>query len=154
MGKRMIVSAPLFLICVGLLMWTLFDSKGFSQIWQYFAWGDQLTVAFAFASMTIYLMRRKCFFYHTLIPGGWYAFIAMSSIIGSAKIGFGQLAGVDEHSLWICAYVFGGLTGGFFIAVIYWWGKHSSKKSDVFIEDTQETIIEKQGTFVEPLVTI
>jgi carbon starvation protein CstA len=58
-----------------------------------------VTIAFTFAAITVYLMRRQRFYWIALIPGGWYTFIPMTAILASPKIGFNQIPGVNSHAL-------------------------------------------------------
>jgi carbon starvation protein CstA len=62
MKKRLLVAVPIFIVTAGLMFFGLFMPSGFNYLWRYFAWTDQTTVAFTFAFITIYLIRKFEFY--------------------------------------------------------------------------------------------
>ena len=87
--NRLAVSLPIFVLVALVLIWAKMSSGGFTILWRYFAWSNQTIALFAFAIITIYLMKRKYKLIPlmSLIPGAWYAFITFTYIC-NAKIGF------------------------------------------------------------------
>ena len=66
--KRLIVSIPIFLITVGVLLYSLRDAEGFKIIWRYFAWCNQTLSVFTLWAITVYLVRNNKNFYIALLP--------------------------------------------------------------------------------------
>ena len=67
-SKRMIICIPLFLITMGVLIYSLSDAEGFKIIWRYFAWCNQTLSVFTLWAITVYLGRSKKNFYISLLP--------------------------------------------------------------------------------------
>ncbi len=68
MRGRMIITIPLFLVTMGLLIFSLRDKAGFDIIWRYFAWLNQLLSVFTLWMVTAYLVREGRNFYVSLLP--------------------------------------------------------------------------------------
>ena len=62
MMNRIIVAAPLFIAALILLQ------VNFDVIWRYFAWSNQTLATATLWTITIYLVRKKKFYWITLIP--------------------------------------------------------------------------------------
>ena len=67
-GKRLMVCIPLFLLTIGVLVYSLSDAEGFKIIWRYFAWCNQTLSVFTLWAITVYLVREKKNYYITLLP--------------------------------------------------------------------------------------
>lgn len=85
--NRLAVSSVLFVLTAVILVFAKIGSGGFNVLWRYFAWANQTIAVFAFAMITVYLIRQKKFFPISLLPGMFYMFV-ISSYILEAKIGF------------------------------------------------------------------
>ncbi len=85
--NRVIVSACIFVPVIIILVYAKLNANGFNILWRYFAWSNQTIGVFAFAMITVYLMKVKKAYFPALIPGMFYCFI-VSSYILNAKIGF------------------------------------------------------------------
>lgn len=70
-----------------ILLFSKLNANGFNILWRYFAWSNQTIAIFAFALITVYLMREKKNYVMSLIPGCFYCFI-ITSFIFNAAIGF------------------------------------------------------------------
>ena len=68
MSKRLLICIPLFLLTIGVLMYSLSDAEGFKIIWRYFAWCNQTLSVFTLWAITVYLVREKKNYYITLLP--------------------------------------------------------------------------------------
>ena len=68
MGKRLLICIPLFLLTIGVLVYSLSDAEGFKIIWRYFAWCNQTLSVFTLWAITVYLVREKKNYYITLLP--------------------------------------------------------------------------------------
>ena len=67
-GKRLLVCIPIFLMTIGVLVYSLTDAEGFKIIWRYFAWCNQTLSVFTLWAITVYLVREKKNFYIALLP--------------------------------------------------------------------------------------
>jgi len=67
-AKRLLICIPLFLITIGVLVYSLSDAEGFKIIWRYFAWCNQTLSVFTLWAITVYLVREKKNYYITLLP--------------------------------------------------------------------------------------
>lgn len=85
--NRFFISSVLFALTALILVFAKIGSGGFTILWRYFAWANQTIAVFAFAMITVYLIRQKKFFVISLIPGMFYMFVIASYIL-EAKIGF------------------------------------------------------------------
>ena len=68
MSKRLLISIPIFLITVGILLFSIRDKAGFDIIWRYFAWSNQALSVFTLWALTVYLTRKEKPYLVTLIP--------------------------------------------------------------------------------------
>ena len=67
-AKRLLICIPLFLLTIGVLVYSLSDAEGFKIIWRYFAWCNQTLSVFTLWAITVYLVRNKKNYYITLLP--------------------------------------------------------------------------------------
>lgn len=67
-GKRLLICIPIFLITIGVLVYSLTDAEGFKIIWRYFAWCNQTLAVFTLWAITVYLVNEKKNFFISLIP--------------------------------------------------------------------------------------
>ncbi|GAB6011549.1 carbon starvation CstA family protein [Viscerimonas tarda] len=68
-SKRLLISVPIFLVTIGILLYSFQDKAGFNIIWRYFAWCNQALSVFTLWAITVYLVRRaKKYFWLTFIP--------------------------------------------------------------------------------------
>ena len=65
---RLVISIPIFLLTIGLLVWSFGDAEGFKVIWRYFAWCNQTLSVFTLWAITVWLVREKKNYYVTLFP--------------------------------------------------------------------------------------
>ena len=66
--KRLMICIPLFIITMGVLIYSLSDAEGFKIIWRYFAWCNQTLSVFTLWAITVYLVINNKNFYITLLP--------------------------------------------------------------------------------------
>lgn len=66
--KRLMICIPLFLVTMGVLIYSLSDAEGFKIIWRYFAWCNQTLSVFTLWAITVYLVQNKKNFYIALLP--------------------------------------------------------------------------------------
>lgn len=65
---RLLICIPMFLLAIGLLLYSLRDAEGFGKIWRYFAWANQALAVFTLWAVTVYLARAGKNYGVTLIP--------------------------------------------------------------------------------------
>ena len=78
--KRVVTTIPLILIVAALLWWSNLSAKSFSNLWNYFAWGNQMLAATTLMAGTVWLLRegKKLACCITLLPG-----MFMTSVIAT-----------------------------------------------------------------------
>jgi carbon starvation protein CstA len=78
--KRIVTTLPLILIVAALLWWSNLSAKSFSNLWNYFAWGNQMLAATTLMAGTVWLLRegKKLACCITLLPG-----MFMTSVIAT-----------------------------------------------------------------------
>lgn len=98
-SKRLIICVPLFLVAIGIILYSLNDKEGFDMIWRYFAWTNQTLAVFTLWALTVYLVQERKLYVITLIPAlfmtavcSTYIFIAPEGLNLSA--GISQLIGL------------------------------------------------------------
>lgn len=67
-GKRLMVSAPLFASAVAILVWQMDNPDSFNTIWKYFGWANQTLSVFTLWSITVYLALKRKNYILTMIP--------------------------------------------------------------------------------------
>ncbi len=110
-AKRLGLSAILFTLVAGILVWAKTNAQGFAILWRYFAWSNQILSLFAFAAITVWMFEngKSKFVWMPLIPGTFYAFVTMSYIL-NAQIGF--------NLSWTFAYVIAAVLAAAYMAAV------------------------------------
>lgn len=67
-AKRLLICIPIFLITIGVLIYSQKDAEGFKIIWRYFAWCNQTLAVFTLWTIVVYLVRERKNFYIALLP--------------------------------------------------------------------------------------
>lgn len=82
-SKRLIICIPMFLVSIGILIYSLNDKNGFEMIWRYFAWTNQTLAVFTLWTLTVFLQQNHKAYIVTLLPAlfmtmvcGTYIFVA------------------------------------------------------------------------------
>ena len=68
MRRRLYICIPMFVLAIGLLLYSLRDANGFNMIWRYFAWANQTLAVFTLWAITVFLAVSKKTYIITLIP--------------------------------------------------------------------------------------
>ena len=120
-GKRLGLSAIIFALVAGILVWAKFDTNGFNTLWRYFAWSNQTLALFALACIAIWMFRngKGKYAWIPMIPGVFYAFVTCSFIM-NAKIGF--------NIPWTGAYIIGAVFTAAYLGVVLWYGKKTANQ--------------------------
>ena len=66
--KRLLICIPLFIITMGVLIYSISDADGFKIIWRYFAWCNQTLSVFTLWAITVYLVENRKNYYISLVP--------------------------------------------------------------------------------------
>jgi carbon starvation protein CstA len=79
-ATRVLTCLPLIAIVAALLWWSNRDAKSFNNLWNYFAWGNQMVSATALMCGAVWLIRqgKKAASLMALLPG-----IFMTAVVGS-----------------------------------------------------------------------
>ena len=111
-SKRLLICIPLFLVAIGLLLYSQKDKDGFDMIWRYFAWSNQTLAVFTLWALTVYLVQSRKLYIITLIPALFMTAVC-STYIFIAPEGLGMQAGISQ--------IIGGcITVAVFILFIIW----------------------------------
>lgn len=87
--SRLIICIPIFLITIGVLLYSLRDAEGFDMIWRYFAWVNQTLSVFTLLAVSVFLAkeRRGHYYLVTFIPA-LFMLAVCCSYIAVAPEGF------------------------------------------------------------------
>jgi carbon starvation protein CstA len=98
--KRIATCLPLIVIVSGLLWWSNQNAKSFNNLWNYFAWGNQMLSATTLMASTVWLLRRgkKCASLVTLVPGVFMTMVIAAFILWTPGKG-GQPWGIVPGGL-------------------------------------------------------
>ena len=120
-AKRLGLSAVIFALVAGILVFAKLNTQSFNILWRYFAWSNQTLSLFAFLAITVWMFEngKGKFCWIPLIPGGFYAFITMTYIF-NAKIGF--------NVPWTGAYIIGVTLAVAYVAFAVVYGKKRGAK--------------------------
>ena len=88
MRHRLYISVPMFLVAVGLLLYSLRDKNGFDMIWRYFAWANQTLSVFTLWAITVFLAKAGKLYWVTFIPALFMTGVCIT-YISIAPEGFG-----------------------------------------------------------------
>jgi carbon starvation protein CstA len=104
--KRIMTTLPLIVIVAALLWWSNLNAKTFSNLWNYFAWGNQMLSATTLMAGTVWLLRegKKLACCVTLIPGMFMTAGIATSILWTPGTG-GMPVGVVPGGLSLCPSV-------------------------------------------------
>ena len=94
--NNLMLALPIFIVVAAILVWAKADSSGFNVLWRYFSWANESTAVFAFAMISVYMMRNKMPYLMALLPGMFYMYVVTSYIL-NAQIGF--------NLPWAAAYI-------------------------------------------------
>ena len=101
-SKRLLICIPIFLITMGVLVYSLTDADGFKIIWRYFAWCNQTLSVFTLWAITVYLVQNRNNFYIALIPALFMTLVC-STYICIAPEGLSLPHGISYIIGGVCA---------------------------------------------------
>lgn len=86
--NRLLISIPIFAVTFVIML------VDFDVLWRYFGWCNQTLSVFTLWAVTVYLARRRKFYWITLIPALFMTVVCVSYIL-FAKVGLGLPIGVS-----------------------------------------------------------
>lgn len=94
MSMRVLTCIPLMAAVAGLLAWSNASARSFGQLWNYFAWGNQVLAASTLSAAAVWLFRSGKNGFVALVPGVFMTFIVASYILWispahGGPVGFG-----------------------------------------------------------------
>lgn len=116
---KILVGVGMVIASLALLFIVKFQPDGFSIIWRYFAWSNQILVVFTLAVATSWCVKQNKSILFTVVPGAFYLYVVASFIL-NAKVGF--------NLSWDMSYLISGLLSLAFIA-FFSYKKIQNKKS-------------------------
>lgn len=112
--NNLAMAGIIFSAAAGILIFAKANTSGFNVLWRYFSWANECTAVFAFAVISVYMMRNKMPYLMALLPGMFYMFV-VSAYILNAQIGF--------RLPWAASYIGAGILSFAFGAVLVKFGK-------------------------------
>jgi len=128
-GKRILTCLPLIAVVALLLGWSNQSPKTFNNLWNYFAWGNQMIAVTALMTGTVWLLRegKGLKSLVTLLPGMFMTTVVVSFILWTPGKG-GQPWGLVPGGLplgW--AVAIGAAVACAFAGFVIWLGKREGK---------------------------
>ncbi len=121
MAKRMLTTLPLILTVALLLAWSQSDVESFNQLWNYFAWGNQVLAASTLLAAAVWLFKERKNGFIALIPGAFMSLVVLSFIlwVSPEKNGPVGLGLEINNALIISAFI---------VFALVWWAFRLGKK--------------------------
>lgn len=113
--RRLLVSLPIIAISFLLMQ------VDFTILWRYFAWSNQTLSVFTLWAVTVYLARRRKFYYITLVPALFMTMVCTTYILFAP---LGQPMPGIGLSLHTAVIVAAGVSTGFLAAFARWLRKN------------------------------
>jgi carbon starvation protein CstA len=87
--RRIVTCIPLVAVVSLLLWWSNQNAKSFNNLWNYFAWGNQMLSATTLTAATVWLVRqgRRFSALVTLVPGMFMTMVVTSFILRTPGTG-------------------------------------------------------------------
>jgi len=80
-ANRVILCLPLIVIVALLLWWSNLSASTFNQLWNYFAWGNQVLASCTLAAGAIWLGVRNKSIWIAWLPGAFISFVVITYIL-------------------------------------------------------------------------
>ena len=116
--NNLMLALVIFGVVAGILVYAKADTGGFNILWRYFSWANESTAVFAFAMITIYMIKNKMPYIMALIPGMFCMYVVASYIL-NARIGFSLP--------WTASYIISAVITLGYGAVLILYGKKQNK---------------------------
>ena len=79
--KRLLICVPMFIVAIGILLYSQQDAAGFDMIWRYFAWTNQTLAVFTLWALTVYLVKARKNYWITLLPALFMSAVCSTYIL-------------------------------------------------------------------------
>lgn len=94
LSSRVLLCLPIIALVAALIWWSNISAKSFNQLWNYFAWGNQVLAACTLTAATEWLIARRRNALITIVPGAFMCFIVLCYILWispahGGPVGFG-----------------------------------------------------------------
>ena len=123
--NRLLLCLPLIVVVSLLLWWSNLSASTFNQLWNYFAWGNQVLASCTLTAGTVWLFRHGKPGWITAVPGAFMTFIVTTYILWISPAHGGPLGkppvgcGLELHTAYVLAILFCLVTTGWSI----WYGR-------------------------------
>ena len=104
----------IFAVVAAVLYFAKTDKSGFALLWRYFSWANETIAVFAFAMISVYMIKNNMPYLMAVLPGTFYMYM-VSTYILHAPIGFGLE--------WTLSYVLAAVCAGLYATAIVKFGK-------------------------------
>ena len=112
--NNLLLALPIFALVEGILIYAKIDAGGFGKMWRYFSWSNECIAVFAFAMISVYMIRHDMPYPLALMIGMFYMFVVTSYIL-SMSIGF--------QFSWTVSYIVAGAASLLYGVSIIYFGK-------------------------------
>ena len=125
--NRFYVTLPLIVLVVGLLAWSQISAKTFNNLWNYFAWGNQVLAASTLLAGSVWLFKANKNGWIALLPALFMAFIVFTYILWISPSHGGPIGfGMGLH----CAYITAGILTTLLAIWVYRRGNKVRRKKN------------------------
>lgn len=105
--NRLLLCLPLIVVVSLLLWWSNLSASTFKQLWNYFAWGNQVLAACTLTAATVWLTAQRKPGWITALPGAFMIFIVTTYILWispehGGPVGFGMEL---KHAYLVAAFL-------------------------------------------------
>ncbi|MBQ9772834.1 MAG: carbon starvation protein A [Lentisphaeria bacterium] len=114
--SRILLIIPLIVVVTGLLIWSNSDVKSFNNLWNYFAWSNQVLAACTLFAATVWLRNNKKPWWIAALPAVFMTFIVATYIFWISPAHGGPVGFGLELNM---AYYFGGVIALLCLAKIF-----------------------------------
>lgn len=94
LSKRLFIAIPLFIVGLGVLLFSLYDKDGFGIIWACFSCANQILAMITFWAITSYLFEQKKCYWVALLPAIFMTLVCTTFIFIDKNTGFGLPHGI------------------------------------------------------------
>ena len=106
-SNTFILASVIFTVVAGVLYFAKTDASGFAMLWRYFSWANETIAVFAFAMISVYMIKNNMPYLMAVVPGTFYIYM-VSTYIFHAPIGFGLSYTISYVLAAVCAAAYAG----------------------------------------------